>query len=492
MQQQTVWDDVCTQSEVSPRAVAIRDATVPGSVLDISYAELAASVAELSAEIAGRSDTGSLIALDAATHIAGVIAILAAAAAGRAILPLNNELPPILRHKIMADARPALILTAEVGHELRVEGILPCSGWSPRHDMAGVAYVLYTSGSTGLPKGVVVPHQALRQRLKGLAQVPGLRRDESIMAMTALSFDISLAEMLLPISVGGTVISAPPAVRLDPAIFAEFVDQFHPDVLQATPSFWRLVLAWGWRGSSRARVWCGGEALTPTLAERLLPLCGELWNLYGPTEATIWVTAARIAPNQPISLGEPLPGSGLLIADTGSDADTLGRMLTGPDQPGEIWVYGAGLANRYLDRPELTRDRFRLRETPGGVEICYKTGDRGQYRDDGSLEFLGRTDNQVKLRGHRIELGEVEAVLEECPGVLEAAALIGAADRPKYTHLAAFLVTDGTTTSAFVRQWAVNRLPPVMRPGKIFLRAALPRTAAGKVDRVQLAREYYT
>lgn len=462
----TVWADVCAQARESPGAVALREVADSGEVRDLTYTELVGCAAKLSEELAGLAGPGTLIALDAATPTEGAIAILAAGAADRAILPLSADLPPLLRREVLADARPAVLLAPSADGELRAD---PVSEWAARQDLGGVAYVLYTSGSTGRPKGVVVPHEALRRRLRGLSQVPGLRTGESMLAMTALSFDIALAEILLPLAVGGTVISASPAARLDPGVFAEFAERFQPDVLQATPSFWRLALAWGWRGCPNARIWCGGEPLTAMLAERLLPMGRELWNLYGPTEATIWVTADRVASDQPIRLGHPLPGSGLFI-----DED-------------EIWLYGAGLARGYLDRDDLTRERFQLRQTPEGRHVCYRTGDRGQYREDGTVEFLGRTDHQVKLRGYRIELGEVEAVLEECPGVSQTAVLVASADVPERAQLVAFLVTDGETTTAFVRRWAAERLPPMMRPARILLRSALPRTTAGKVDRERLA-----
>lgn len=486
---QTAWDDVYARSKVSPQAVAIRDVAESGDVRDITYAELIACATELGDELTARSAPNTLVALDAMTPAGEAIAILAATVASRAILPLNAELPPLLRREVLADARPALLVTQSAGPKFGVD--VADTEEPARRDQCGVAYVLYTSGSTGRPKGVVVPHEALRQRLRGLSQVPGLSVGESMMAMTAPSFDISLAEILLPLTVGGSVISVPAAARLDPQVFARYADRFCPDVLQATPSFWRLALAWGWQGCAGARIWCGGESLTSALADQLLPACGELWNLYGPTEATIWATAAQVAPGQPISLGAPLPGSGLIIIDElAEDGRAADRVVTGPGQPGEIWLYGAGLARGYLNREDLTRERFRPQVTPAGKQICYQTGDRAQYRDDGSLEFLGRTDHQVKLRGHRIELGEVEAVLEECPDVSEAAVLLGAAQVPERAHLAAFLVVRDAVTTASVRRWAAERLPPSMRPSTFLLLPALPRTTAGKIDRPRLAEDY--
>jgi len=429
----------------------------------LTYGELLDRAVTTAETIAPDAPAGSLLALAASGPVAGAVAMLAAARTGTSVLPLNMDSPPLHRQAVLADARPALVLTEAEDGRLVAERIERDARTLP-----GAAYVMYTSGSTGKPKGVVVPNRALADRLLGLARTPGLAAGESMLAMTALSFDISMAEILLPLVTGGVVVAAPFGCRQDPAIFAAFADATRPDVIQATPSFWRLALAWGWTGSPRSRLWCGGEALTQGLAGELVGRGAELWNLYGPTEATIWATAARIGPGRPVSLGEPLPGTGVCLVD------------------GEIAIYGDGLAEGYLDRPELTASRFRRLVTPGGERLCYLTGDRGRLREDGGLEFLGRTDDQIKLRGHRIELGEIESVLEQCPGVSQAAAVVV---RPENREPAiiAYAVTGDAVSAADLRRWIAQRLPLVMRPSRIHLVSELPRTTAGKVDRVRLA-----
>jgi D-alanine--poly(phosphoribitol) ligase subunit 1 len=341
---------------------------------------------------------------------------------------------------------------------------------------------MYTSGSTGWPKGVVVTHQALLARLRGLAAAPGVGPGDSFLAMTALSFDPCLAELLVPLVVGGQVVAAPGGARLDPATFAAVVAGQRPTVVQATPSFWRLALAWGWPGVPGMRVWCGGEPLTPGLAADLLATGAELWNVYGPTEATIWATAQRVCTPDAIGLGRPLAGTGLCL-------ERDGRPVTRAGEPGEILLYGECLAAGYLRRPDLTARQFGTRETPEGPRWCYRTGDRAQFRDDGLLVFLGRVDSQVKLRGHRIELGEVEAVLERHPAVREAVVVLRDADQPDRAHLAAFLTGDGSATAREVRTWLAERLPAPMRPSRLSFRSRLPRTPTGKVDRLALAGE---
>lgn len=468
----TIWDMVGARVAADPAGLAV------GGTADLTYARLADLVTNLAARIRAVTPPGSLVALEADAPLTGTLAMLAAARAGCALMPVIGDSPPHHRAMVAADARP----TAAI-REMRDGGLEVVPVGPGRTDLAGIAYVIYTSGSTGRPKGVLVSQAALVGRLAGLAETPGLAAGESMLAMTALSFDISMAEILLPLTVGATVIAAPYGTRLDPAIFGSTVRAYEPSVIQTTPSFLRLAVAAGWTGAAGSRIWCGGEALTGALAHHLVPRCAELWNVYGPTEATIWASAELIRDGNTISLGAALPGSGICLTEFDGAAE---RLVTQPGREGEILLYGVGLADGYLERAELTAQRFRTGATPDGPATCYYTGDRGRYRPDGSLEFLGRTDTQVKLRGHRLELGEIESVLQRCPGVTEAIVLVRWADQPDRACLVAFVVADETATEQVLRRWVAERLPSVMRPAQIVFSDSLPRTAAGKVDRVLL------
>lgn len=467
----TVWDTVLGTADRMPAATAIR--------LEhqrISYRELTSRVTRTATALAGACPPGSLVALDATGHAAAAVALLAAARAGCAVLPLSAVDPPRRRAAILRHAAPALLLREEVARPGDTQLCDVPGRTVPRaptlHD---IAYVMYTSGSTGIPKGVLVPHRALASRLRAFAARPGLGPRESMLALTALSFDIVLAEMLLPLTVGGCVAVAPTQARIDPAAFAEAIAEHKPDVVQATPSFWRLVLAGDWEGLPHGRIWCGGEALTPSLARALAPRCAQLWNMYGPTEAAIWASADLIGATGRVSMGHPIPDSGLFLDPPGH---------------GEIILYGPGLAAGYLDAPDATGRHFVKLRTPEGPRACYRTGDRARRLPGGALEYLGRTDAQVKLRGHRVELGAIEAALEEHPLVQQAAVVVQAVDQPERTHIAAHVVlATPDVPQRELRSWLSEQLPAVALPARIVTRTELPRTAAGKIDRVLLATE---
>jgi amino acid adenylation domain-containing protein len=474
----TIWDAVAAQALRTPDAIALRGKT------DQSYQSLIEQAGELAGRIATHAQPAQVVAMEVAQPSMAIAIILAAARCRCPVLPLNADSPAMHREFVLGDARPAVLVRGGADGAFTVEKLDltgSAEAGTSASDLTAAAYVIYTSGSTGRPKGVLVSHEALLSRIKAVSRVPGFGPHDSTIAMTAPSFDISLTELLLPLTLGGSVVAAPPGAAIDPAIFADAVRTYRPSVIQATPSFYRLALAWGWEGSTGCRLWSGGEPMTAQLAERLVAANDEVWNLYGPTEATIWATAGRVAPGEPIHLGEPLPGSGLCLS--GDD----GKPVLEPDRPGEILLYGDGLALGYLNRPELTAERFLTCLTPQGPQRCYRTGDLAQYRRDGSLQFLGRTDGQVKLRGHRIELTELEAVAEEQPGVLQAGAVVREADDPDRAHIALFLVTDGQLSARDVRRWLAARLPQGMRPSQIVFENSLPRTTAGKLDRRKLA-----
>jgi D-alanine--poly(phosphoribitol) ligase subunit 1 len=467
-----LWERIVHRATAEPLRPAITgDAAA-------SYGGLVEQVERTASRLADRCRQGDVLAVQVPTSLPSLIAILAALKLGVAFLPVDGSAPAVSRDYLLRDSGARLLLRhdPDAPDGLTIESTdAPGSVAVPPE----TAYLIYTSGSTGRPKGVLVSEGALLARLDAYAVRPGFTADSSFLAMSALTFDITLAEQLLPLSVGGRVVLASPTTRLDPQEFTELVRREKPGVVQATPTFWRMALGSGWPGAPDSVLWSGGEAMTPQLARDLRPRCQALWNVYGPTEATIWATAGLVETEGPISLGQPCGGGCHLVR-----ADRT--VINVPGEEGEIVLSGESVALGYLgDSPE----QFRFSAISGIDGRAYLSGDLGRYRADGSLEFLGRHDTQIKLRGHRLELGEVEAVLEEHPRVRQAAVFHCLPGDSAREHLAAAVATARPISERALRNWLSERLPPHMLPQRIVIRAELPQTLTGKIDRSALYAE---
>lgn len=356
------------------------------------------------------------------------------------------------------------------------------------------AYVIYTSGSTGRPKGVQVPHRAVSNFITGMQAEPGLSIDDRLVAVTTLSFDIAVLELMLPLSVGAEVVVAGKDAVIDGTALSALLAVSEATAMQATPASWRLLLEAGWTGGRAGfKAMCGGEPLPPDLAQALLSRCGEVWNLYGPTETTVWSTVMRVQAAQDalpdIHIGHPIANTQVWILDENGQPCPRGV-------PGEICIGGEGVTLGYLARPELTADRFlpdAFADASKGIgtgisaPTLYRTGDRGRWRADGQLEHLGRLDFQVKVRGYRIELGEIESQLLTHPSLSRAVAM-AREDRPGDVRLVAYIVTaspdapDDAGLVAHLKQ----RLPDYMVPQHVVRLPAIPLLPNGKVDRKAL------
>ncbi len=281
---------------------------------------------------------------------------------------------------------------------------------------ANVCYVIYTSGSTGKPKGVMVPHGAVVNFLYAMKERPGYDPQDNVLAVTTLSFDIAVLELYLPLIFGGTVVIADWATTTDGKKLIEAVEREEIGVMQATPATYRMMIASGWRGKHDLKLLCGGEPMTPDLAELLLQRCAQLWNMYGPTETTVWSTAYRVhSANAPISIGRPIGNTQIYLLDAHGQEVPLGV-------EGEIMIGGAGVTLGYWNRQDLTNDCFIDNPYFNPFEDyvshrLYKTGDLAVYRLDGNIEYRRRNDKQIKLRGFRIELGEIETAICSFAGI---------------------------------------------------------------------------
>jgi len=343
---------------------------------------------------------------------------------------------------------------------------------------SSVCYVIYTSGSTGKPKGVRVPHGAVLNFLHSMKAEPGFTADDSVLAVTTLSFDIAVLELFLPSLFGGTVVVADHRITTDGIEMGKALEQYGIALLQATPATWRLLLAANWTGKKDLKILCGGEPMPADLVAPLLERCDQLWNMYGPTETTVWSTAFQItSADDPILVGRPIGNTQIYILDNQGNPVPVGS-------EGEIFIGGAGVTLGYMNKPQHTAERFVDHRwfNPFSSYVSdkiYKTGDIGRYQADGNIEFLRRNDKQVKVRGFRIELGEIEAVLKNHDAV-EQGVVIVREDTVGDTRLVAYWV--GNADAQEVREHLRSSLPYYMIPQHLMPLASMPQTNNGKID----------
>jgi nonribosomal peptide synthetase DhbF len=424
-------------------------------------------------------------------------AILGVLKAGAAYLPLNPDDPPLRLGQIISHAAARFTVTdsasktnlpSESSQLLFLDDL--CTSAADEDDdirenlpePTDLAYVIYTSGTTGAPKGVEVTHAALTNIVTDVAQRLGFGENGSWLAVTTVSFDIAALELLLPLSYGGKVILASEEQARIGRVLTGIMHRRKPTIMQATPITWRILIESGWTGSPDLAVLCGGDRLDRDLADKLLARSSSVWNMYGPTETTIWSTAEKLSLDEDVvTLGTPLANTEVYILDQEGRLQPTGEI-------GEICIGGAGLARGYVNDPQLTRRCF-MNTHLGGVGCIrlYRTGDLGRWNEKGKLEFYGRIDHQVKINGFRVELAEIERVLQAHPGVAEAAVLgVGGVTNQK--RLYGFVVGRGgveITTSGLVAHLA-QYLPKYMIPEKFWLIDRLPITPHGKRDVVAL------
>ena len=438
-------------------------------------------------------EPGALVGLCLESSPELVVGILGVMKAGGAYVPLDADYPPQRLQFMLADAKVGFLVTQ---HSLL--GRLPaadcqivcldaenanldnCSLDNPSVNVAAdnLAYVMYTSGSTGQPKGVQSPHSAVVNLLTAMAARPGVTSEDRLLSVTTPTFDISVLELLLPLTVGACLELLPSEVASDATRLANALTKEGVTVLQATPAMWLMLIQCGWNGSSHLKALCGGEAMLDSLARELKPRCRELWNMYGPTETTIWSTTHRVADGEsPASIGRPIANTQVYVLDARRNPVPTGV-------PGELYIGGAGLARGYLNRPELTAERFVANPFSDTADArLYRTGDLCRWRADGNLEFLGRLDDQVKLRGFRIELGEIETVLNEHPDVAQSVVILREV-RPDDRRLVAYCVAaDPGLNFSALKSHLRNRLPDYMMPAAFVRLDTLPLTSSGKVNR---------
>jgi amino acid adenylation domain-containing protein len=442
--------------------------------------------------------TESLVGIFIDRSLDMVVGILAILKAGGAYVPLDPLYPSERIALILADSRAHAVLTNELHRQSLPRVTAPIISENPATVGIGnrksapitssttsdnLAYVIYTSGSTGNPKGVMVEHRQVVSFFAAMDRILGTEPGVWL-AVTSISFDISVLELLWTLTRGFKVVlhGEEGTHTIANEIVRHGVTHF-----QSTPSLARMLVndsqfLTGLR--SVKKLLLGGEALPTSLVATLRrETASDIYNMYGPTETTVWSTAYRI-PNKPdlgtiIPIGLPLENTKVYVLDP--------QLQLGSDgEPGELFLGGEGVVRGYWERPELTAERF-LPDRFAGQGRMYRTGDVARILPDGNLEYLGRTDFQVKVRGYRIELGEIEAVLEQLATVRQAV-VVGREDRPGDKRLVAYVVPCGgeTPAPAALRAALESKLPQYMVPTHFVFVERLPLTPNGKIDRKAL------
>lgn len=460
----------------------------------LSYAALNAWADRIAAELTARVHAPECrVGLLIERSPALVAGMLGALKAGFPYVPLDPVMPKARIQRILRDSEAVAVLAAGPLDPAVLEPdetLMLIDVDQTTANLAGIrtaaiapdqlAYVIYTSGSTGAPKGVEVTHGGLSNLLFAMAREPGFSSSDTMLAVTTVTFDIAALELLLPLIQGGRVAIATADEAKDGTELLARLQQSGANVLQATPMTWRLLLEAGFRSRPGLRMLCGGEALPLDLARKLLEGGGELWNMYGPTETTIWSSVARIQPeDEVITIGLPIANTQFYVVD-GNDQPV------GVGIPGELLIAGTGLARGYANNPKLTATSFIANPVdPGASAKAYRTGDRAKYLPDGRILHLGRLDHQVKLRGFRIEPGEIEAVLARKTGIVSAVIL--REDVAGEPRLVCYYVTGADSPPpAELRTALAQDLPDYMVPTAWVGLPALPLNPSGKLDRAAL------
>lgn len=485
----------CKAPALIPSAVtrhAVASPTAPAIIGDQetwTYADLDARVRALHERLRHAGVLHGdrvIVALDRGPDL--VAALLAVSRAGATYVPVDPAHPPARIEAVTAQAAPRVAFADGVGYAALPENLEVIRSDEPllldRVSPSPVpvfpesaAYMLFTSGSTGRPKGVVIPHRALEAFIPAVARRLDMTSTDRVLAATTIGFDISVLEIFVPLVLGATVDLVSAATRGHPGRLAAYLDQRPINVVQATPTGFRLLIEAGWKGRPGTKILCGGEAMTPELAGELLARGGEggeVWNMYGPTECTVWATTHRITADAPTPyLGTALDGTRLTIVDPEGH----------PTDDGELIIAGPQVGTGYFRNPVKTDAAF-IADAEAPDRLAYRTGDRVTRTEHG-LVFRGRLDSQVKVRGVRIELGEVEAALLGHPAVAQCAVLLDDDREELDAYLVAAPEQPAPTPEA-LRTHLEPTTYAAAWPARYVWLETMPLTATGKIDRKAL------
>ncbi len=484
------------QAAKTPDAVALKYIDPQsGLASTLRYAELEQRSNSMAAYLSQQGLVqGAIVGICVKRSIEMAIALLGILKSGATYLPLDKDFPSerltyMLKDSgceyLLVDSTTSGALGGDGVKEIQIDSCEISGRNLQSKKVSGstagaIAYIIYTSGSTGRPKGVLITHRNVVNFLTSMRQLPGLCSSDRLLAVTTLSFDISVLEIFLPLVSGATCIivsreTATNGIRLNQLLQSEEVN-----VMQATPVTWRMLIQSGWEGTSGFKALCGGEAMPPDLARDLSSRTGQLWNMYGPTETTIWSSCFRIdSTNMPITIGKAIDNTTLYVLDRHGH-------LAYPGTVGELHIGGEGVSVGYHQRPELTAEKFIADPFSVGSRL-YATGDAVRQMPGGQLEYVGRLDSQVKVRGYRIELGEIEARLIKLQDVNQAVVLVNGSAGSNQ-QLIAYIETenDDVNLPVYLRNTLRDQLPVYMVPQHIVALESLPLTLNGKIDRKAL------
>ncbi|TDN37316.1 non-ribosomal peptide synthetase [Hymenobacter sp. UV11] len=487
---------IAAQALATPTKTAVKFGSA-----ELSYAELDRQANQLAAYLKPRLQLGDIVAVALERTPSLLVALLAVLKCGAAYLPLDPAYPTERLEFMLSDSGARLLLTSAgnlpalpggpprllLNEALAAAATLTGAAPTPLASPDDLCYVLYTSGSTGQPKGVAITHRNVVNFLTSMQQAPGITAADKLLAITTISFDIAGLELFLPLVSGATVVLADAYSARDGRALLHLLEAEQITMLQATPSTWQLLLAAGWEKPLPLVALCGGEPLPLALARSLQAKCLALWNMYGPTETTIWSSVQRIEPNAAIiTVGQPIANTQLYVLDAQGEP-------VPPGTAGELYIGGVGVARGYWQRPALTSERFVADPftTESGATM-YRTGDAAVLLANGEVQLQGRLDEQLKLRGHRIEPGEIEAHLTRLDGVRQA--VVVAQERTAGDErLVAYLILEGPAASeglaARRASWQLAlhaHLPTYLVPSEFVVLDALPLLPNGKTNRPAL------
>ncbi|KIF05975.1 peptide synthetase [Streptomyces sp. RSD-27] len=414
------------------------------------------------------------------------VALLAVVKAGGAYVPVDPDHPRSRTDFVLDQAKPALVLDAATLAAADY-GRYPDSAPEVTVRPDNTQYVIYTSGSTGTPKGVAVPRGAVANFLAAAGRRFPLTAADRMLFSTTVSFDMANTELYLPFVSGAAMVLATKETVTDPSAMVALLRRHDVTVVQATPGFWQMLLTHEPDAARGLRIITGAEAVPVRLAETLAEQAAEAGNWYGPSETTTWSTTAPLKAGAGVAIGTPIGNTQVYVLDA--------RLRPVPrGVQGELYIAGDGLARGYQDRPELTAERFVPSPFgPAGARM-YRTGDLVRWNKAGQLEYIARTDHQVKVRGFRIELGEIEHVLAGHPGVSQAAVVVRES-RHGDKSIVGYVVPGADTggAAALLPELTAHlreRLPDYMVPSALIPLAGIPLTPNGKLDRQALPAEH--